>query len=39
MAIYLQTDQVILRDWKDEDFEDFARINQDPLVMEFFQDI
>lgn len=36
MAVYLETDRVILRDWQEEDREEFARINRDPMVMEFY---
>ncbi|MEW8086145.1 MAG: GNAT family N-acetyltransferase, partial [Candidatus Thiodiazotropha endolucinida] len=32
----LETDRLILRQWRDEDYIPFARINADPRVMEFF---
>lgn len=32
---YLETDRLIFRDWKDEDREHFARMNGDPMVMEY----
>ncbi len=32
----IRTERLILRPWKDEDFEAFAKINADPRVMEFF---
>ena len=32
----IQTDRLLLRGWRDSDREPFARINRDPLVMEFF---
>ncbi|MCG7978991.1 MAG: GNAT family N-acetyltransferase, partial [Candidatus Thiodiazotropha endolucinida] len=32
----LETDRLILRQWRDEDYMPFARINADPRVMEFF---
>ncbi|WP_316368640.1 GNAT family N-acetyltransferase [Candidatus Thiodiazotropha sp. CDECU1] len=32
----LETDRLILRQWLDEDYAPFARINDDPRVMEFF---
>lgn len=32
----IQTDRLILRQWRDEDLESFARLNADPKVMEFF---
>ena len=34
--IYLETEHLILRDWKAEDLSIFVRMNQDPRVMEFF---
>jgi RimJ/RimL family protein N-acetyltransferase len=33
--IYLETDRLILRGWKEEDLPLFAAINNDPKVMEF----
>ena len=33
---YLETDRLILRDWKDDDIDAFARMNADPIVMEYF---
>ena len=32
----IQTDRLRLRGWRDSDREPFARINRDPVVMEFF---
>lgn len=32
----LQTDRLLLRQWRDADLEPFARLNADPRVMEFF---
>jgi RimJ/RimL family protein N-acetyltransferase len=32
----LQTDRLVLRRWRDEDREPFARLNADPIVMEHF---
>jgi RimJ/RimL family protein N-acetyltransferase len=32
----LQTDRLLLRDWREEDLERFARMNADPHVMEYF---
>lgn len=32
----LETARLILRNWKDSDFAPFARMNSDPVVMEFF---
>ncbi len=32
----IQTDRLLLRGWRDSDREPFARINRDPVVMEFF---
>ena len=33
---YIETDRLILRDWKNEDIPAFARMNADPMVMEYF---
>jgi len=35
MSTYLTTDRLIFREWKDEDRAPFARMNADPLVMEY----
>ena len=32
----LKTARLILRPWRDEDFEPFAKLNADPRVMEYF---
>jgi ribosomal-protein-alanine N-acetyltransferase len=32
----LETDRLILRDWKDEDVESYSQMNLDPDVMRFF---
>lgn len=32
----METERLILRRWKDSDFEPFAALNNDPKVMEFF---
>ena len=32
---YLETERLIFRDWKEEDREPFARMNADPMVMEY----
>lgn len=32
----IKTERLILRQWKEEDLEPFARMNADPRVMEFF---
>ena len=32
----IETERLILREWRDEDREPFARMNADPRVMEFF---
>jgi len=34
--IFLKTERLILREWEDQDLDAFARINQDPKVMEHF---
>lgn len=33
---YLETDRLILRAWKDEDKQPFARMNADAVIMEYF---
>ncbi len=33
---YLETERLILRDWKDEDRKPFAQMNADPIIMEYF---
>lgn len=35
----IKTERLILRPWKEEDFEPFAQLNADPEVMEFFPSI
>lgn len=35
MKVYLETDRLRLRDWQAEDRKDFARMNADPVIMEF----
>ena len=32
----IRTDRLLLRGWRDSDREPFARMNRDPMVMEFF---
>jgi RimJ/RimL family protein N-acetyltransferase len=32
----IETDRLILREWKEEDIGPFAKLNADPAVMEFF---
>ena len=36
MKTHIETDRLILREWKEDDKEAFARINADPMIMEFF---
>lgn len=36
MHIFLETPRLILRDWSDDDLNDFARMNADKRVMEYF---
>ena len=36
MKTHIETDRLILREWKESDRESFARINADPMIMEFF---
>src|SRR5689334_8909987 len=33
---YIETERLILRDWKDEDVAPFAQMNADPIIMEYF---
>lgn len=35
-GVHIETDRLVLRDWRDEDAEPFAALNADPRVMEFF---
>jgi RimJ/RimL family protein N-acetyltransferase len=35
-SFHLQTDRLILREWRESDREPFARMNADPRVMEFY---
>lgn len=35
-VITLQTERLILRQWKDADFESFYQLNADPTVMQYF---
>lgn len=37
--LVITTDRLILRRWREEDREPFARMNADPRVMEFFPDL
>ena len=32
----IETERLLLRQWRDEDFEPFAVLNADPVVMEYF---
>ncbi|KNF08350.1 acetyltransferase, GNAT family [Gottschalkia purinilytica] len=34
--IYIETERLILRDWKQSDLEEFRKINSDEVVMEYF---
>jgi RimJ/RimL family protein N-acetyltransferase len=34
--IEIETARLLLRQWKQADFQPFARLNADPKVMEFF---
>ena len=36
MMTKLQTDRLLLRFWKEEDLDPFAKLNADPHVMEYF---
>ena len=35
MSVVFETDRIQLRHWKDEDRQQFARMNGDPLIMEY----
>jgi len=35
MNVYIETERLLLRDWAEGDREPFARMNADPLVMEY----
>lgn len=36
MAVHIETERLLLRDWSDADAEPYAALNADPRVMEFF---
>ncbi len=36
MTKHIETERLILREWKEEDKVPFARMNNDPMIMEFF---
>jgi RimJ/RimL family protein N-acetyltransferase len=33
---HIETERLILREWKDDDKKPFARMNSDPIIMEYF---
>lgn len=35
MSNLIETDRLVLREWHDDDMAEFARINADPLIMEY----
>jgi len=35
MSTYFETDRIIFRDWQESDREHFARMNSDPVIMEY----
>ncbi|MEZ5813872.1 MAG: GNAT family N-acetyltransferase [Alphaproteobacteria bacterium] len=35
MTVHIETERLIFREWKDEDRAPFARMNGDPIVMEY----
>ena len=37
--MYLQTERLIIRPWKEKDREPFARLNADPEVMQYFPSV
>ena len=38
-GIAIETDRLILREWREEDLEPFAQMSMDPRVMEFFPSV
>lgn len=36
MKKHIETERLILREWKEDDKKVFARINNDPMIMEYF---
>lgn len=36
MATHIETERLILRDWKEDDKKPFASMNADPMIMEYF---
>lgn len=36
MTVYLETERLVLRDWTPDDVVHFARINSDPIIMEYY---
>ena len=38
-AVELRTDRLLLRQWMEEDFPLFAKMNSDPVVMEYYPSI
>lgn len=37
--IYLETERLILRDYREDDFEEYYRLKSDPKTMYYLQDI
>ncbi|MXN64817.1 GNAT family N-acetyltransferase [Stappia sp. GBMRC 2046] len=37
--MYLETERLVIRDWKDEDLEPMRKMNSDPRVMEYFPSV
>lgn len=35
-TVHIETDRILLREWEPGDVEHFARMNADPLIMEYF---
>lgn len=35
MTVHIETERLCLREWQDEDLKPFARMNADPVVMEY----
>ena len=38
-ALPIETERLVLRNWRDEDLDPFAALNADPRVMEFFSGV
>ncbi len=39
MALMLETDRLLLRNWEEQDFAPYHAMNNDPVVCEYFPDL